>query len=769
MDTDAHYVTGSTDILTSLNNYAERRPGFANAVEGTPTVFNNLQRLFTWDRFDGTFYVMACDVNSSGFAQVYKLQSGTDASFVSIFTDTSPTPFDFVVSNNTLYFSNGHVAKKWDPLNGVSNWGIAIGSINSSVSAYCGTGTDAGGGGGNVWVNPANIQGAPDGSYTTSTVTLASAGFGSTTLLQATNYGFALAATDTVVGLTLTLTGFADVTTMQAYLLYKGSTIGSLKSPVPPASSGTFTVGGTSDTWGTTLTPTIVNDSTFGIQIQGQFTKLSGVFPASATFHLDAAQITISKTGGPVVTVSGSAGSMTATAGYQYVFCYGNSTTGHISSPTPVSASTGVFTSKASVGVAVTASTDAQVNQIRVFRTTDGGGGIYYELPNSPFANTTTSVTDAAADANLNINSLSPTSGFNDPPPAFQGMVYFSGRIWGFTGNKVWFSGLEEINQGVPEESFPSGAQGNFWAFDEPVQGLGVAGIGQDQTLAIFCGGRLYGIQGNTLDTFRRFLVSNRRGCRNRAAISMLGGMCAWLDSAGQVWASDGSTLQELSQDIRPDISGVTQANCSLTFHTQGRFHWLVLSTGTKLYVYDIDLEQWMPPWVFSAQYVFSGETSTGNYELLAATTTKALKMSTTNYNDNGSTYAPVIKTNLMSVVPDFGKRFSTVAMGIYNEPTRTGVPWYFQITNNGQVLSDVLICNDEDPAVATYVTIAAGLQSTETTYNRTNGSTLKQLIYPVSAGPAARWIGLKIVMAPKDQADNIYEIFMAYKGLGGR
>src|SRR6266704_6568446 len=122
--TDPQFISGSTDILTSISGYAERRPGFSTAAESTPTVFNNLQRLFTWDRFDGTFIKMACDVNASGFAQVYKLQVGTDASFISIFTDTVSTPFDFVVSNNTVYFSNGNSAKKYDPTNGVSNWGI---------------------------------------------------------------------------------------------------------------------------------------------------------------------------------------------------------------------------------------------------------------------------------------------------------------------------------------------------------------------------------------------------------------------------------------------------------------------------------------------------------------------------------------------------------------------------------------------------------------------------------------------------------------------
>jgi len=68
MNTDPHFVSGSTDILTSINGYAERRPGFATTVEATQTAFNTLTRLVTWDRLHGTFFVMASDLNASTWA-----------------------------------------------------------------------------------------------------------------------------------------------------------------------------------------------------------------------------------------------------------------------------------------------------------------------------------------------------------------------------------------------------------------------------------------------------------------------------------------------------------------------------------------------------------------------------------------------------------------------------------------------------------------------------------------------------------------------------
>jgi hypothetical protein len=548
-------------------------------------------------------------------------------------------------------------------------------------------------------------------------------------------------------------------------LLKNGALASSTRSTAYPSSNSFVTLGGQSDLWGITWTANDINQTGFGVVVP--IYVLSGG-TGSQTQNIDFIRVTIYSLGGPTVAVSGTAGSMTAAAGYAYVFCYGNSKTGHISSPSPVSVNTATFTNKLNVAVTLTASTDAQVNQIRLFRTTDGGGGTYFELPNSPFPNTSGNVLDTASDSSLQVGSIAPTPTFNDPPTPLQAPVYFAGRFWGFAGNKVYFSGLEEINQGVPEESFPSGTAGNFWSFDQPVNALSVAGIGANQMLGILCGGRVYGITGNTLDTFRRFIISTRRGCRNLTCASSLGGMVAWLDSSSMIFGTDGNSVEELSTLIRPDLTGLVPANCSLTFHTAGRFHWLVLSTGTKLYVYDVDQDQWMPPWTFAAKYIFSGETSPGNYVLMASNGTKALQLNPTAFNDNGSTYSPVMKMSLLSVIPDYGSRFSYIGMGSYNETSRTGYPTIFQVTNNGKALKDFLICADEDPTQATYTSIVNNLQDTAVTFNRVNGTFLQQQVFPTTA-PAARWIGMQVVLANLDQTDKIYEMWFAYKPLGGR
>lgn len=847
--TEPHYVSGSSDILTSIAGYAERRPGFSAALETTPTVFNNLQRLFSWDRFDGTFIEIACDISALGFSQVFKRVVGGDPSFVSIFHDSIATPFDFVVSNNTLYFSNGNVAQKWDPINGISNWGITIGSVNNIIGPNT-VATAAQTGAGAVWTNASNITtllsayatitlptvttlsvasvqitnpgsgfGSPPaigftggggsgaaavstvnygyltsitvtngGSYTsTPTVTIGGpggaataymSGINSTTQsaqsLQGTNLSLALPTLEVVNGITVSFKAIVTVTgagsailSCPVQLIVNGNPVGTPKAVglLTDGVAHTYNAGSSSDLWSAGLNVTTLNNTTFGFQITPALANIVGVYHAA--IQVNSFQVTINGVGGPTIAVSGSAGTFSAASGYIYEFCYGNANTGHISSPAPPSANTGIFTNKLNVSVALTASTDPQVNQIRVFRTPDGGGATFFELPTSPYPNTTATILDTSPDINLQVGSIAPIPTFNDPPPPGFSPTYYSGRIHLFNANKLYFSGLEEINQGVPEESFPSGVAGNFWSFDQPLQGQGVAGMGANQTLGILCGGRLYGIQGNSLDTFRRFQVSNRRGCRARTNVSTLGGMMAWIDSANQVWATDGNSLQELSKDIRPTLAGLNHANCSLTFHSAGRFHWLVLSTGAQILVYDVDLDQWMPPWTFAAKYIFSGETSAGNYVLMASNGTKALQMATAR-NDNGVTYAPIAKVSLLSVIPDFGSRFSYIGMGSYNEPTRTGFPATFQVTNNGQTITDFLILADEDTATGTYTSIAANVTDTATAYNRANGTNLKQWVYPTLT-PAARWISMQVKLANADQADNLYELFMAYKPLGGR
>lgn len=95
-------------------------------------------------------------------------------------------------------------------------------------------------------------------------------------------------------------------------------------------------------------------------------------------------------------------GTFSASVGYSYKYTYYNSTTGYESAASAV-ASVGAFVTKAYVTVGYTASSDAQVSNIRIYRTTDGGTD-YYLL--TTVVNATSSYNDSVADATLQDNAL---------------------------------------------------------------------------------------------------------------------------------------------------------------------------------------------------------------------------------------------------------------------------------------------------------------------------------------------------------------------------
>src|SRR5271157_5619370 len=199
----------------------------------------------------------------------------------------------------------------------------------------------------------------------------------------------------------------------------------------------------------------------FGVYIQG---SNSDPF-ITASYSVDFVRITVYFGGAPGIAVSGTAGSMSAVnGGWSYVQAFGNSNSGHVSSASPNSQSTGDFSNKLGVLVTLVPSTDPQVNQIWVFRTTDGGAtNLLFNIPGSPFSNTSQVITDSAPDVPnkttsvaLNLQLEAALSPFNNPPPpGLNKIAYYAGRMWGVVGNTVYFSLGPEVTIGNGNEAFP--------------------------------------------------------------------------------------------------------------------------------------------------------------------------------------------------------------------------------------------------------------------------------------------------------------------------
>jgi len=127
------------------------------------------------------------------------------------------------------------------------------------------------GGDNNTWSDPTNA-GADDGSYASITAATFDTNDESYALLS-TNFGFVITAGSTIDGIVVEIERYyvdGTCADYQARLYSGGALYGDAKTSgtnwgAYPASVGIVTIGGTSDKWGATLTPDIVNNSGFGI------------------------------------------------------------------------------------------------------------------------------------------------------------------------------------------------------------------------------------------------------------------------------------------------------------------------------------------------------------------------------------------------------------------------------------------------------------------------------------------------------------------------
>lgn len=224
-------------------------------------------------------------------------------------------------------------------------------------------------------------------------------------------------------------------------------------------------------------------------------------------------------------TLSFSAGSLSPFVGYRYCYVYRNSSTGHISTASSRSASTGVQVSK-NIGVGYTASGDGQVDKIDIYRNNDGGS-IFYFL--ATVNNGTSTYTDSTADSGLNNDLVAPLTG-NDPPPSGVSLVVFhQGRMWVAVNNKVYFGSGPDVTNGVAEESFYSP---NVFSFPGKVTAIVSVSVG----LLVFTSANAYVIAGDSLATFQHGLWQKNFGVASKNSIAQDGDILFIFTSRGQLF-----------------------------------------------------------------------------------------------------------------------------------------------------------------------------------------------------------------------------------------
>jgi hypothetical protein len=415
--------------------------------------------------------------------------------------------------------------------------------------------------------------------------------------LEATNFGFALPGLDTVLGILVEIQGLQPVgnpagSSLSVSLLKNGNIIGTAKNNVQMGTTDTFIpLGGSGDLWGSTWGPLDVNLSGFGVAIQG-----SNPASSNASWSIDFVRITLFVTGGPSISVSGAAGSFSATQGYQYVQVFGNSVDGNISNPSPPSISTGPFSGKASVGVTLTASTDPQVNQIRVFRITDTGtGSIFFELPTSPYPNTNATVQDAAPDSALSVTASVQLGSlaFSPPPAGIRLMAWYAGRMWGAVGNLLYFA--------AGPDNAPMGNGNSDWppqnVFELPSSIVKLTPLAGGNGMLVTTLNKIHVVQGITNPGFTVNIWMNDIGARQENAVDSDGSTLYMFTSDRQFLQISASGINELTQFVSDTTDTFDPTQVYVAQHRSGSQDSRVfLSDGSsRIYPYNLMASCWEP------------------------------------------------------------------------------------------------------------------------------------------------------------------------------
>jgi hypothetical protein len=336
-------------------------------------------------------------------------------------------------------------------------------------------------------------------------------------------------------------------------------------------------------------------------------------------------------------TVSIVAGSLSPTAGYKWVYVFKNSTTGHVSTASPASASTGKQTTK-NFTIGLTTSSDPQVDKVGIYRTLDGGA-LYNFV--AEVANGTASYTDSTTDSGLNTDILAPTAHLNDPPPAGASLaVFHAGRMWVAVKNKLYAGGGAQVTNGVPEEAFPPAnvftLPGNITALASTTNGL-----------AVWTTDDWWFILGTDLSNFYPKKYQANFGVSNQNCVAQDGDLLFILTTRKQLFSFSDS-LSEVGFPVRDQLSAFSPDTSYLAIHRDGTDEGLFISNGVDTY-FRLSIAQSI--WCTKAVPVGTGglgaiasiEVGSSTYRLMAgraANTQYLLNRDTTAaYADDGTAY----------------------------------------------------------------------------------------------------------------------------------
>lgn len=349
-------------------------------------------------------------------------------------------------------------------------------------------------------------------------------------------------------------------------------------------------------------------------------------------------------------TLSFAGGPLSPKSGYRYVYAYRNTNTGHLSTASGISASTGKLTAQ-QITLSGASSADTQVTNVEIYRTLDGGS-IYYLLASITNTGSSWSYVDTTPDASLNLETIAPQNHQNDPPPAGGSLVcYWRGRLWLAVGNKLYFATGPDVTNGSPEESW---SPANVFTFPDGITAFAPNSTG----LLVFTSSDSYEILGTDSSSFYDQPWQSNFGVASQNSVAQDGDLIFVYTTRRQLF-SISDTLEEIGFAIGDQLaSGFAPESTYLALHRNGTDSGLWISDGsTNTFHYLITKDSWSTklPVVGGVRAMASLETATGVYTLLAGRATgsgRILYRDLTNFQDDGTSYPLYASIGQLVIAP---------------------------------------------------------------------------------------------------------------------
>jgi hypothetical protein len=369
----------------------------------------------------------------------------------------------------------------------------------------------------------------------------------------------------------------------------------------------------------------------------------------SATFLADEG-VVVNATNVPLTVVAGSPGSgqYSVTSG---VYTFNIAQAGvpmQISYAYALTGGTGM-----NITVQGSRSVDAQVDKVVIFRTDDGGAEYFFlSTVNNPGSGGW-SYTDNTPDSGLNDLDIAPVDFANNPPPTGLSLLtWYAGRLWGASGNTLYFSGGPDTINGVGEESWPPA--NNF-----PVPGSITALAPTSNGLVVWTKDDAYVVTGNSSSTFTApMLWQLNWGVQNQNCVSQDGDNIFIITSRGQIFNFSANGLNEIGALNEYQLAAFNPANSYIVVHRSGPDEGVFVCDGSaNIYRYSQVANAWDTVIIPAGgcKAIASIEVSPANWKLMmgrASTNSYLLARDLNTFTDDEVTYPAWVTVGSITVAP---------------------------------------------------------------------------------------------------------------------